>query len=135
MKKIMAIVLVCICVLGSIGCNRQPEEPKGIQLLAEGNVINVDVSSLPKGRDYSFSGEDAKAIVDYLTNLSLESDFEENPDHYYGGTWVISLEYENGDTLTVYHFGKFIRSEENPWYKMTYEEADYFNTLLYELSH
>ena len=49
--------------------------------------------------------------------------------------WVISLEYDNGDVLTVYHFGNmFIRTENGPWYKMTYDEAKRFDTLLNELN-
>ena len=134
MKKIIAIVLVCICVLGIVGCSQQPQQVQGGQLLAEGNVINIDVSSLPEGYNYSFSGADAKAIVDYLSTLNLESNFEENPNEYMGMTWVISLKYESGDVLTIYHFGNmFIRVKGGSWYKMTYDEASRFDTLLDEL--
>ena len=134
MKKIIAIVLVCICVLGIVGCSQQPQQVQGGQLLAEGNVINIDVSSLPEGYNYSFSGADAKAIIDYLSTLNLESNFEENPNEYDGMTWVISLKYENGDVLTIYHFGNmFIRVKGGSWYKMTYDEASRFDTLLDEL--
>jgi len=129
MKKIIAIVLACICVLGIVGCSQQPQQVQGGQLLAEGNVINIDVSSLPEGYNYSFSGADAKAIIDYLSTLNLESNFEENPNEYDGMTWVISLKYENGDTLTIYHFGNmFIRVKGGSWYKMTYDEASRFDT-------
>ena len=131
MKKIIAIVLVCICVLGIVGCSQQVQ---GDQLLAEGNVINIDVSSSPEGYNYSFSGADAKAIIDYLSTLNLESNFEENPNEYDGMTWVISLKYENGDALTIYHFGNmFIRVKGGSWYKMTHDEASRFGTLLDEL--
>ena len=133
-KKIIAIVLICICVLGIVGCSQQPQQVQGGLLLAEGNVINIDVSSLPEGYNYSFSGADAKAIVDYLSDLNLESNFEENPNEYDGMTWVISLKYENGDVLTIYHFGnKFIRVKGGSWYRMTYDEASRFDTLLDEL--
>ena len=108
MKKFIAVVLVCICVFGLIGCNQQPQQVQGNQLLVEGNVVKIDVSSLPEGYNYSFSGEDAQAIIDYLSTLNLESEFEENPNEYTGMTWVIALEYENGDTFKIYHFGKFI---------------------------
>ena len=134
MKKIIAIVLVCLCVLGIVGCNQQPQQVQGGQLLAEGKVINIDISSLPEGYNYSFSGKDAKAIIDYLSTLNLESNFEENPNEYDGMTWVISLEYENGDTLTIYHFGNMlIRVKGGSWYKVTYDEASRFDTLLDEL--
>lgn len=142
MKQMIAIVLVCICVLGIVGCNQQPQQVQegqqpqqvqGGQLLAEGYVINIDISSLPEGYNYSFSGTDAKAIIDYLSTLNLESNFEENPDVLGGMTWVISLKYENGDALTVYHFGLFIRVNDGSWYKMTLDEAIRFDTLLEEL--
>ncbi len=135
MKKLVTIILVFICVWGMVGCNQQPQQVQGNQLLVEGNVVNIDVSSLPDGYNYSFSGEDAKAIIDYLSSLNLDSNFEENPNEYAGMTWVISLKYENGDTLTIYHFcNMFIRSENGSWYRMTYEEASRFDTLLNELN-
>lgn len=142
MKKLMVAVLACACVLGMVGCNKQPQQEQEIQpqqkqenqLLTEGNVIKVDVSSLPEKYNYSFTGEDVKEITDYLSNLNLQSNFEENPDEYVGMTWVISLEYENSDTLTIYHFGnKFIRSEQGSWFRMTYEEASRFESLVNEL--
>ena len=118
-----------------VGCSQQSQQVQGNQLLAEGNVIKIDVSSLPEGYNYSFDGEEAKEIIDYLSNLNLQSNFEENPNEYTGMTWVISLEYENGDILTIYHFGNmFIRAEKGTWYKMTYEEASCFEILLEELN-
>lgn len=133
MKKLMALVLVLFFVLGMVGCNQPQQQVQGNQLLAEGVVKNVNVSSLPKGNNYSFSEDKAQAIIDYLSNLNLDSQFEENPDEYVGRTWVISLEYDNGDVLTVYHFGMFICSEKSSWYKMTYDEASHFDKLLNEL--
>ena len=104
------------------------------ELLKEGNVKNVHVTSLPEGYDYSFSGDDAKSVEDYFRKLNLIVNFEENPNEYVGVTWVISLEYENSDTQTIYHFGNmFIRADKSPWYKMTYEEASAFDTLLRSL--
>ena len=135
MKKLLTIALAFLCILGMVGCSQQPQQVQGNQLLAEGNVIKIVVSSLPEGYNYSFDGEDAKEIIDYLSNLNLLSKFEENPNEYTGMTWVIFLEYENGDELTVYHFGNmFIRAEKGSWYKMTFEEASHFDTLLNELN-
>ena len=62
------------------------------------------------------------AIVEYLSNLTLISDFSENPNEYAGATWVISLKYDNGKAITVYHFGiiinlNFIKYKGNLWYK------------------
>ena len=134
MKKLLIITLAFLYVLSMVGCSQQPQQVQGGQLLAEGNIVKIDVSSLPEGYNYSFSGADAKAIIDYLSTLNLESNFEENPNEYDGMTWVISLKYENGDALTIYHFGNmFIRVKGGSWYKMTYDEASRFDTLLDEL--
>ena len=135
MKKLLTIALVFLCVFGMVGCSQQPQQVQSNKLIAEGNVIKIDVSSLPEGYNYSFDGEDAKEIIDYLSNLNLQSNFEEDPNEYTGMTWVISLEYDNGEILTVYHFGNmFIRSEKGSWYRMTYDEANCFDTLLDELN-
>ena len=135
MKKLLIIALAFLCVFGMVGCSQQPQYVQGNQLLVEGNVIKIDVSSLPEGYNYSFDGEEAKEIIDYLSNLNLQSNFEENPNEYTGMTWVICLEYDNGDKLTVYHDGNmFIRTEKGSWYKMTYDEANRFDTLLDEFN-
>ena len=134
MKKLLTIALAFLCLLGMVGCSQQPQQVQGGLLLAEGNVIKIDVSSLPEEYNYSFDGEGAKEIIDYLSTLNLESNFEENPNEYDGMTWVISLKYENGDALTIHHFGNmFIRVKGGSWYKMTYDEASRFDTLLDEL--
>lgn len=135
MKNLLTIALVFLCVLGMVGCSQQSQQEQGNQLLAERNVIQIDVSSLPEGYNYSFDGDDAKKITDYLSNLNLQSDFKENPNEYTGMTWVISLKYENDDVLKVYHFGNmFIRTENGSWYKMTYDEANRFGALIDELN-
>lgn len=137
MKKLTVIALALICVLGVCGCGQDQslQQPQDAQLLLpEGNIVSVEISSLPEGFNYSFGGEDAETIADYLSSLHLGSDFEENPNEYTGMTYVISLKYDSDEVLTVYHFGNmFIRSEDAPWYKMTYDEASRFDTLLDEL--
>ena len=64
MKKLLIITLAFLYVLSMVGCSQQPQQVQGGQLLAEGNIVKIDVSSLPEGYDYSFSGADAKAIID-----------------------------------------------------------------------
>jgi len=101
----------------------------------ESSVQRVHVTSLPKYYEYSFDAEDAQTIIDYLSDLNLTSDFEEDPDGYKGLTWVITIEYTSGPPVTVYHFGNmFIRRNGGPWYKMIYEEASRIDSLLYELN-
>lgn len=133
MKKLVSFVFLIIMMVCFCGCsNLQSQENK---LIEEGNVKSVSVTSLPESREYLFTGDDAKAVVDYLTNLNLNDDFKENPSEYNGLTWVITLEYENGNTVTVYHSGNmFIRTEIGSWYKMKYREASRFDTLLEELN-
>lgn len=114
-----------------------PEKTEDARLLLpkEDGIGKVSISSLPAGYRYTFSEEDADAIVDYLLGLHLLSDFQEDPDGYTGMTWEISIEYESGETATVYHFGNmFIRTEHGPWYKMQYEEASRLDALLSELN-
>ena len=140
MKKLIAQVLAFAFLLLLVGCQEIESQSTETladnvsnQLLMDGNVIKCDVSSLPEYYNYSFKGESAKKIVDYLSSLNLESNFEENPNDYFGTTWVITLEYENGETLNVYHFGDFIRAKNGPWYKMICEEASCFYELLDEI--
>ena len=113
----------------------QAPSDKGIQLIREENVSGIKVSSVPEGWfDYSFDESDAKAIVDYISNLNLVADFEENPDEYVGGTIVLLFFYNDGDVDAVYHFGNmFIRTMDSSWYKMSIDEACRLETLLREL--
>lgn len=136
MKKLLVFILALACGLGLIGCGNQPKQAENGKLLQDGNVANIAVASLPEGYAHSFGKDDAKAIVDYLSNLNLDDKFKENPSEYAGMTWVITLEYDNGDVLTIYHFGNmFIKAENSPWYRMNYEEAIRFDSLLNELNH
>lgn len=132
MKKLITLVLSLLLIFVLFGCSSITADKS--PLLRECNVKKVSVSSSPEGYDYSFGGKDAEAIVDYLSDLRLDSQFEENPDEYSGMTWVISLEYDDGDVSQIYHFGNmFIRANDGPWYKMTSDEAIRFDTLLDEL--
>jgi hypothetical protein len=119
----------------SVGTGEASAEVEEDALLQAGDVTQVSVTSLPEGYAYAYEGEDAGAIADYLDSLSLQSRFKENPNEYTGMTWVISLSYADGSTVTVYHSGNmFIRAEDGPWYRMEYEEADRFYALLDELN-
>lgn len=135
MKKFTVLMLLCICVFSLIGCNQQRQHVQDDKLWVEGDIVKINISSMPKGYNYSFRGKDSKAIIDYLSALTLESEFEEEPNEYTGMTWVISFEYENGSTWNIYHFGNmFIRSQNSSWYKMSYEEASRFDALLEQLN-
>ena len=104
-------------------------------LIEDGNIVKVTVSSVPVGYEYSYTGDDAIAIVDYVKSLDLITAFDENPNEYGGMTWRIFLEYEDGYSTYVLHFGKmFIRSELGSWCKMNSDEASQFDILLNELN-
>lgn len=147
MKRLVALVAVFAFLLLLVGCQETEiqstetsrdnvsNQVSGSQLLIEGNVIKCDVSSLPENYNYSFKGESVKKIVDYLSSLNLNSDIEKNPNDYYGGiTWRITLKYENGEALNIYHnANEFICAENGTWFKMTYEEAGRFDELLDEI--
>ena len=140
MKKLIACLLSLILVFFAIGCSdtaadENTSTQKGTLLLLDGNVKKISVTSLPEGYNYSFEGEDSKAIVDYLSVLNLVSQFKENPNEYGGMTWVISLEYDNGETLQIYHFANmFIKTADGKWYKMNNDEAIDLEDLLDELT-
>ena len=132
MRKLIALLLALVCVFAFAGCSTTVEG-KSV-LLKEGNIESISVSTLPESDEYIFADVDADKIINYISELKLTSFFSENPDDYVGRAWVISLEYEDGNVLTIYHFGMFIRTEDSPWYKMNYEEANQIGSLVSELS-
>ena len=133
LKRAAVFVLIIAFLLTASACSGAVT--KGKVLLKEGTVTKVSVSSQPESKNYSFDGDAARSVVKYLSGLKLSDNFPENPAQYDGQTWVVSIEYENGDTITIYHLGNmFIKSAGGPWYKMTYSEASRFDTLLNDLS-
>ncbi len=148
MKRILAVTLTLVMLLAALtGCMASQDDNDSEilkdspnsnttqnSLIREKTINNITVTSLPSGYEYSLTGDDVNAIVDYFSNLHLISDFEENPDEYLGMTWVIAVEYGDGTSSTIYHFGNmFVRTDDRPWYKMDYEEASRFHPLLQEL--
>lgn len=131
MKRIIAFTLVLASALTMVGCSAVATE--GGLLLKEGKIERISVISQPEGYIYSFSGNEAKTIIDYISGLNLSAKFSENPNEHTGMVWVIYLEYEGGDILTIYHCGNmFIRANDGLWYKMNYEEASQLEALLNE---
>ena len=130
MKKLECILLSLILLLLMVGCGT-PVTVKGTQLLSSGEIKSIRVSSLPEGYSFKFQSSDKiQKFADYFTNLHLIDVFEENPNEYSGMTWVIKITYSDNQEQTIYHFGKFIRGENGSWFKMDYEEAVQFETLL-----
>ena len=125
MKRILLIILtLALCLPVLSGCS--------LPNLDENSIKRIAVTSLPKGYEYSFKGDDAQAIVDYLESLHLTPFSGINSED--GMTWVISIEDKNGKITTVYHScNKYIMAEDGSLYEMIFEEANRFGSLLYEL--
>ena len=125
MKRILLMILtIAVCLPVLSGC--------GLPNLDENSIKSISVTSSPEGYEYSFKGEDAQAIVDYLESLHLTPFSGINSED--GMAWVISIEHENGKITTVYHScNKYIMTEGGLRYEMIFEEADRFSSLLYEL--
>ena len=132
-KRLLIIVLFIFIIVFSAGCGKASVEKS--TLIKKGTIEQITVHSLPEYYNYCFSAKsDIQAVTDYLLNLTLSSDFEENPNDYAGMTWVITLKYDDGSETVIYHFGnRFIRSGESSWYQMQYEEASQFDALMDEL--
>ena len=105
--------------------------PKGFEVPTD-NVKSVSIISSPGGYEYSFSGDDANAVVDYLAGLNVKPYYKVND--YTGMGWTISIEYENGNILNVCRgANKLISVGHGIWYEMTHEEASRLDALLDEL--
>ena len=135
MKKFLAYLITLLLIVGIFSACSQASDSAALAFPQDAKVQTVNISSLPDGYSYSFSGDEADTIVDYLSALNLISDFPENPNEYSGMTWVITIAYEDQECVTVYHFGNlFVRTEDGPWYKLDFDEAAEFDTLLEDLA-
>lgn len=133
MKRSIFVLLLCFCLVFAISCDSE-EGSANNTVLDDGVVKSIEVSSMPHGYEYSFDGNDAYAVIDYIRGLHLEADFPEDPDVYTGMTWVVDIRYEDGTDTTVYMFGNmFIRKDNENWLKMDYNEAEAFGELIYNL--
>ena len=133
MKKIAVFVLALLCVVALVGCS--PANTKGSTLLNEGEVKSVSVNFDLPGYPYFFVGEDAKALVNCLANLELTPDSGETPRELTGGGWVINIEYEDGQVVTLTHLERYIHARaDDSWYKIEKDQANAFDHLLSELA-
>lgn len=107
----------------------------GEVLLNDNTISEISVTSLPEKYNYSFKDpKSIEVIEDYLINLHLSSNFNENPNDYVGMTWVIDIKCTDGSEYEIYHFGNmFISSNNSSWYKMKHDEAIQFDRLLEKL--
>ena len=130
MKRILLMILtLAICLPVLSGCT-----PKQFKNLNESDIKSVSVSTLPEfyGYEYSFTGEEARAVVDYLSGLNLTPLLISVGKG--GMTWVIEIEYEGESETTVYLFGDEIWINAKEKYLMQSEENGVFEALLEALN-
>lgn len=123
------ILTLAICLPILSGCT-----PKQFKNLNESDIKSVSVSTLPEfyGYEYSFSGDEARAVVDYLSGLKLTPLLISMPKG--GMTWVIEIKYEDESETTVYLFGDEIWINAKEKYLMQSEENGVFEALLEALN-
>ena len=130
MKRILIMILaLAICLPILSGCT-----PKQFKNLNESDIKSVSVSTLPEfyGYEYSFSGEEARAVVDYLSGLNLTPLLISVGKG--GMTWVIEIKYEDESETTVYLFGDEIWINAKEKYLLQPEEKGVFEALLEALN-
>lgn len=131
MKRIIPAILTLFILLSALtGCI---EQKNGFinDIIKDKTVTRIIVTSQPEAYMYIFEDDGIDEVIDYFGSLHLISDFDEDPDGYVGMTYCVSIEYGDGTSSTVYHFGNmFISADDGPWYKMEYEEAVSFDRLL-----
>lgn len=130
MKRILLMILtLAICLPILSGCT-----PKQFKNLNESDIKSFSVSTLPEfyGYEYSFSGDEARAVVDYLSGLKLTPLLISMPKG--GMTWVIEIKYEDESETTVYLFGDEIWINAKEKYLMQSEENGVFEALIRNLN-
>ena len=130
MKRILLMILtLAICLPILSGCT-----PKQFKNLNESDIKSVSVSTLPEfyGYEYSFSGDEARAVVDYLSGLNLTPHPISVPKG--GMTGVIEIKYEDESETTVYLFGDEIWINAKEKYLMQSEENGVFEALIRNLN-
>ena len=142
MKSMIAIILaLALCLALPAGCGTKQGKPapgaadKGAPRVAkDGTVRSVEATSFPERFAYTFTGDAAQAVLDYLLSLQLSEDSENRHALYSGITWQLDLAYDDGDEMTVYHSGTYIQTKDGPFYKMDDDEAVRLYSLLDELN-
>lgn len=85
------------------------------------------------------SGDQAKPIIDYLSGLTLYSDFEGDPivygfENIMGPSCKIQIRYENGDNIEIHQIGnKYISSAQGKWYALNEEQGQRLYDLISEM--
>lgn len=124
---IFITVILCLPILS--GCT-----PKQFKKLNESEISSVSITTLPEfyGYEYSFTGDEARAVIDYLSGLKLTPILISIPKG--GMTWVIEIKYEDESETTVYLFGDEIWINAKEKYLLQPEEKGVFEALISNLN-
>ena len=128
--RALLLALACLALFAGCGANGFGN---GLAVSADG-AVNVMILSLPqsesRARNYR-TQEKIQLVTGYLSGLTLQKQFSENPDDYVGETLVINVSYDDGTKRTFYHFGnQFIQEGTGPWMRMDDQQAEALDALL-----
>lgn len=127
-KGLTMILAAMLCLLFVFGCAAF----RGNALLpGKHGIASIQVSTMPHGYTATLSGADAEKLADYIAHLNVQAKMSEDPSVFTGMTWVMTMTYETGETVTLYLFAdRFIRAEDGPWYLISEREAQGVVALL-----
>ena len=135
MRKIwIAILGAALCAIFALGCSGETGVPNALLPGAQ-EITDISVSTMPRGYEAVFAGEDAVTLAEYILSMGVQTEFSEDPNVYTGMTWVFDVNYEDGSTVTVELFGNlFVRRDDGPWHKVSGNAAERLEALVYKLS-
>ena len=106
--------------------NTEKPSPVSNKLKAEG-ITQITTDSLPPSSEYNRTITDQEVIrkfCNYVNQMSLKSEFPENPNHYSGMSLLITVFYEDGSTVSMNSFGNmFFRFGTEGWLRINYSDA------------
>ena len=134
MKRMLLFALLLMLILCACGTG-EPPEVKAADLVRTEGIREIRISHMPEAKSYRrtyLRPEKIKAVTDYLEDLRLTGEIEEN--RYCGGVWVITVCYEDGSEVTLYHSCNILfRAEDGIWRKMEHEQAQAFDELIWRM--
>lgn len=125
MKKII-IPLLLFCFISGCRADQLNIDPT--------TTSQVTITTLPEDESLQRVYTDSvkiNALCNYLNSLNLISHFTDKVDDYVGQTFIITINGNNDEPLTIYHFGNvFIKQNENEWKKISYKQGSELYSLI-----
>lgn len=129
MKRLIAIVLTLVCILGLVSCGKQ--DSTLVELPDNIEKITIAWNGGPLTTFSYTDSEKIGEIVEYISSLELIST-KENPAEYDGGMWLITI-YTNSEMLEMVHSGNmFFKTSDNKWWEIPYKQANELEAILKE---